>query len=93
MKSIVAYPDELINDSIIEKYYSNLKMEPDQFLKNILNLNRCFMNNKISQFKEPIVDRNDWADTGNYIAVANAFYLPQLNTIGNKSSFKVNSLK
>ena len=87
MKSVVGYPDELINDSIIEKYYSDLELIPDQLLYNILNLNRLSNKNEIIQLRKPVIDRNYWTDTGRYIAIANAFYTPQLNTMGNELQY------
>ena len=88
MKSVVAYPDEFVDDSSIEKYYNHLEMEPDQFLQNILNVRRVSYMNKISKLREPMIDRNDWTDIGGSIAEVNAFYWPELNTIGNKSKIE-----
>ena len=82
MKSIVAYPDEFINDSLIEKYYNNLEMIPDQYYQNSLKISRLYMNHTISQLREPIIGRGDW--TIHYITTVNAFYRFQLNTIGNE---------
>ena len=82
MKSIVAYPDELMNDLLIEKYHKDLELIPDQYFKNIFKMGRLHNNHIISQLREPIIGRNDW--TSHIITSVNAFYWFPLNTIGNQ---------
>ena len=81
MKSIVAYPDEYMNDSLIERHYSKLEFSPDQYLQNRLNMGRVNKIHRITELREPKIVKNDWTKT--LIAVANAFYLGRVNTIGN----------
>ena len=83
MKSIAAYPDELRTDSLVEQYYSELEVTPDQYLGNILNLQRTVYKNVIESLRTPIIDRNDWRTISNSIAIINAFYWHNFNTIGN----------
>ena len=84
MKSVVAYPEELINDSLVEKYYNNVEMTPDQYFQNILNMSRKYKNHTIGRLREPIIERNLW--TSHTITNVNAFYWFPLNTIGNKKN-------
>ena len=87
MKSIVAYPDELMNDSLIEQFYGDLKISPDQYFQNMLNLKRFSHKNEISQLRESVVDGKDWKRYSKQIAIINAFYVHTRNTIGIKMQF------
>ena len=81
MKRVIGYPDEFMNDSLIEKRYNSLEISSDQYLLNRLNVSRANKNLKISQLRETIISRNDW--TENVAAVVNAFYSWPFNQIGN----------
>ena len=88
MKSMVAYPDELRNDSLIEHYYRDLKILTDEYLQNMLNLKRFSQKKEVSKLREIIDNGGDWKDYIGYIAMINAFYMPNLNTIGSEEILK-----
>ena len=87
MKSIVAYPDELKDDLLIEQYYGDLQILPDQYFHNMLNIRLLSQKNEISQLREHIVDGNDWKDHINHVAITNAYYLNNRNAIGKEKKF------
>jgi len=73
MSQNVAYPDELLDQSVIDGYYRLLgSLEPDTFLQNVLKLNRFGIARNLRQLREK-VDPNHWTE---YLEVtANAFYM------------------
>ena len=86
MKSVVAYPDEYRNDSLIEKHYDSLEMSPDQYLQNVLNINHFNMKYQISKLREPVDDKNDWKNV-RYAKIFGYFYNEiNYNTISNEMS-------
>ena len=89
MKHMVAYPDELMNDSLIEQYYNDLKISPDQFFQNILNIRFLSHKNEISQLREPVINGRDWKLDSKSIAIINALYVPSGNRIGNEDVFLI----
>ena len=89
MKSIVAYPDELMNDSLIEQHYGDLQILPDQYFQNILNIGLLSQKNEMRQLTEPVAHSKDWKEYSKHIAKMNAFYLPDLNSIGSEEEFLI----
>ena len=81
MKRVIAYFDEYMNDSLIEKYYNNLEILSDQYLQNLMNFGVIYKSHAISRLREAITEKSDWTDA--HITVVNAFYFWKLNKIGN----------
>ena len=81
MKNVIAYPEELINDSLVEKYYNNVEMTSDQYFQNILSMSRSYWKHTNGELREPIIERNVW--TNYNVTQVNTFYWFPLNTIGN----------
>lgn len=81
MKQIVGYPDQLKNNKIIDDYSRNLEIYPDNFLKNILNVQRFHYEYSISGLKEPI-DKRAWLSFADSTTI-NAYYYSIFNSFGN----------
>ena len=88
MHANIAFPIELMNDSLIEKYYENLKLNETNYLQSALNVDHHGKEFICSRFHLP-VNRSDWIDYATTIYV-NANYNGKGNSI--RKYFKVNSL-
>lgn len=73
----VAFPEELMNDTILESFYESLEIKDDEYLMNELRLNKFMTDYAFQKLHEP-VDRMEWFPLTTMI---NAFYLPQKNVI------------
>lgn len=82
MKYRIAYPNEFLNDTIINEFYKNLELSDDNFLLDVLKL-KLFERNYFYGKLRDSVDKNDWRDFENPAAV-NAQYLPVSNTLSEK---------
>ncbi|XP_044005766.1 neprilysin-2-like [Aphidius gifuensis] len=83
INQFVAYPDELLNNSIINDYhkaFENFEMIGDSYVESFLNLG--FFVNKIgwSEFREKYVP-NMWDSFAAMSSMVNAFYSPPENSI------------
>lgn len=83
MGSYVAHPKELLDDEILDEYYSKLNIEPNNLFANILRLNKFHSDKHLAQFRTP-VDKNDWKIFSDMTSV-NAFYAPHSNSFGTKT--------
>lgn len=72
MEKHVGYPQELVNDAILDKYYTNLTVEKDEYLKSYLKINRFQVENVMKKFRKPI-NKTEWELHSN-VAIANAYY-------------------
>ena len=77
MKTIVGYPDDLTNDTVLEKYYNNLEISKGSFLSSALNLTR-----HVEQRKK-VYDPEDWANNQEFLLIPNAAYNLVLKSVGN----------
>jgi predicted metalloendopeptidase len=75
----MAYAKEILDDNLINEFYSGLNLEKDRYLKNILRLKRFINAYYISEFRNPI-DKQSWKTHGG-AAIVNAFYSPEENSI------------
>lgn len=75
----MAYAKEILDDNLINEFYSGLNLEKDSYLKNILRLKRFINAYYISEFRNPI-DKQSWKTHGG-AAIVNAFYSPEENSI------------
>lgn len=67
----VAYPDELIDNDKLEKYYQDLELQPNSLLHSVLNIRKFARNRTINQLRKPI-NKTDW-ETHSNAAVVNAY--------------------
>ena len=77
MREFLAYPDEVLNKTIIDGVFEGLEIKEDDYLGNILRMSRhfnAFHNRKLRE----IVDPNDWRDH-HIVAKVTAYYDPTLN--------------
>lgn len=82
LKSIkvnIAYPNELFNNTLIEKYYENLELNDTYYLESALNIDNHSKTFICSRYHQP-VNRSDWIDYANTFYV-NANYNGKGNSI------------
>ena len=79
MSTHIGYPDELMDNAKIEKYYANLKVDENNYLLSILNMSIFDTNYSLSKLREPVI-KNDWINYAS-AAVVNAFYSETENSI------------
>lgn len=86
----VAYPNELLNASIVDNYYARLKFDDnDDYFKSVLRLAK-FGCDKNFEKLHVAVNKSDWVTHGR-AAVVNAFYNLVENSIqfpAGKSTFE-----
>lgn len=78
-KEFIGYPDEILDQAILEELYKDLTVDSDDFLGSylrIISLNRKFIQGRLRE----VVDKNDWFDHSLVILV-NAFYSLSMNSI------------
>ncbi|KPM06635.1 Neprilysin 2-like protein [Sarcoptes scabiei] len=73
----IGYPDELLDDDLISKYYENLTLTENYF-ENVIALHKFFVESSFKSLKE-INYRNDWRKYTDVIDV-NAYYYHQENS-------------
>lgn len=79
MHSNVGYPTELLDDSLIEGYYSNLVLNETNYLQSAIDIDNYGKAFVCSRFHKP-VNRTDWVDHATSIYV-NANYNGKTNSI------------
>lgn len=79
MVAHIGYPDELMDDSKIEKYYKNLTLDENKYFESILNISRFDSQKTLKALWKP-VNKSDW-ETHSYVAMVNAFYNGGENSI------------
>ncbi|KAF0289689.1 Neprilysin-2 [Amphibalanus amphitrite] len=75
----IAYPDKLLNETLVAEYYEELSVSDDDYFQNTLNARVFFTNKSFKKLREP-VDKKDWKRHSK-TAVVNAFYSAQDNSI------------
>nr|CAD7393457.1 unnamed protein product [Timema cristinae] len=75
----IAYPDELLDNSKLEKFYQNLEINPDLYLESILNLTKFGTSYSFGRLRQP-VNKSEWITHGRP-AVVNAYYSSIENSI------------
>ncbi|XP_046983748.1 neprilysin-2-like [Schistocerca americana] len=76
----VAYPEELLDDTELDKFYEKLDVSPSLYLESMLNVTKFQTNYSFSQLRQP-VNKTEWINHG-YAALVNAYYNPFENSIG-----------
>lgn len=79
MNSNIAYPSELLNNSLIEDYYKDLELSNNNYLKSAINIDLHGRNFACSRYHQK-ADRNDWIDQSSTTFV-NANYNGKTNSI------------
>lgn len=79
MSTHIGYPDEIMNKTNIEKYYENLEIDENNYLKSILNMQVFGTNYAFNKLRKP-VNKTDWI-THARPAIVNAFYSSIENSI------------
>ncbi|KAJ8664260.1 hypothetical protein QAD02_005922 [Eretmocerus hayati] len=74
MKSLVAYPDQLLDDKILDAHYRNFIVYTESFLKTELSFGRFKLKRKVDKIRKPIVGY-DWTNEFGSAASVNAFYV------------------
>ncbi|XP_014207873.1 neprilysin-2-like [Copidosoma floridanum] len=86
MTTHIAYPDELLDDKKLEKFYEKLEISSGSYLQNILNLTRFSEMNTFETLRKT-VNKSSWIDHSRS-AIVNAFYSPTKNSMQNLNGMK-----
>lgn len=79
MTSHIAYPNELLDDRKLEKFYEGLELSADDYIGSIFNLSMFGTNFSFGRLRQP-VNKTEWISHGRP-AVVNAFYSSIENSI------------
>lgn len=79
MVESIAYPDELLNNTVLQKEYSQINLVYRSYIMSVLNIKKFEQNRNLNALREP-VDKKDWKLQGD-VTKNNAFYTPQNNMI------------
>lgn len=79
MVTHIAYPDELLDVSKLEKFYGNLTVNTEYYLESVLNLTTFGTEYSFGKLRQP-VNKTEWISHGRP-AVVNAFYSGIENSI------------
>merc|ERR1719245_1103653 len=80
MDQFIAYPDELLNQMIIDEYYAPLEsLSADYFMQNNLNINKFDTARVLKQLRDKI-DPKHWTEH-QIVSLVNAFYNPDINSM------------
>merc|ERR1719402_831160 len=75
----VGYPEELMNNTLVDDEYEGLHIAPKGLLQNNLAISKYYAKKRKAQFREPIKN-NDWRNHA-YVVDVNAYYLASDNSI------------
>jgi len=79
MSTHIGYPDEIMDNAKIEKYYENLSIDPENYLSSVLHMNVFGTDYAFNKLRKP-VNKTDWV-THARPAIVNAFYSSIENSI------------
>lgn len=79
MISHIAYPDELLDEATLERFYEKLQVSENHYFESILNVTLFNTEYSISQLRKPL-NKTEWISHGKS-AVVNAFYSAGDNSI------------
>ena len=80
MRQIIGYPDELLNDKIIDEYSNNLNLHPNSYFQNFLNLQRFHFDYMLFDLNK-LVNETLWPLLSDSTTV-NAYYYAPTNIFG-----------
>ena len=75
----VAFPEELLDEELINELYESIDLSKDSYFKNILSLKKFISEYNAKEFRKPN-DKNNWKKYGG-AAMVNAFYRSEENSI------------
>lgn len=79
MISHIAYPNELLDDRKLEKFYEGLELSANDYIGSIFNLSLFGTNYSFGRLRQP-VNKTEWISHGRP-AIVNAFYSAIENSI------------
>ena len=79
MTSFIGYEKEILNNDLLNDFYSDLELDSEHFLENMLNLAKSIKKYYTREFRKTI-DKLSWKYNSG-AAVVNAFYSPSKNSI------------
>lgn len=75
------YPDELMDNQKLERFFSGLDVNPEEFLESLLRINVFDIDNKLNQLHRP-VNETDWMTrVSPAVVYGGANYWPTKNSI------------
>ncbi len=77
----VGFPDELLNDTVLDEMYKGVDVHADRLLENILQLSKHNQLRAAKMFQTS-VKKHDWTSFGGFADVVNAFYNHGDNSLG-----------
>lgn len=75
----IGYPDELLDNKILEEYYSDLDVNEENYFENVIKLAQYKLDLAYNKLRKPI-NKTAW-EQRSMPGVANAFYSPVENSI------------
>ncbi|KAJ8664226.1 hypothetical protein QAD02_005888 [Eretmocerus hayati] len=80
MQSFIAYPEELLDNKLLDRFYDDLEIYTGSFLET--ELSTIAFNLKLDELKfKHAIDKTDWLDDFGNAAAIDAFYSPIENAI------------
>lgn len=58
-KTYIGYPDQLLNDTLVNQYYQNLTVDKEEYFKNVFGYNKFVTNKSYAKLRE-LNDKDDW---------------------------------
>ncbi|KAG0411557.1 hypothetical protein HPB47_011287, partial [Ixodes persulcatus] len=68
----IGYPEELLNDALVEEHYRNVTLQPDAYFENIMRLRKWSTDYAFGQLRKPHI-KGKWKKLAQ-VAVVNAYY-------------------
>lgn len=82
MKFHIGYSEDLTNDTLIDAYYKDIKMQPiDSYLHSIFRIRRFLKEQEVVHLRTP-VNQIDWIKYASNWNIVNAGFSPIDNSIG-----------
>lgn len=79
MTESIAYPEELLDDTILEKTYGEIRLVPRSYLMSVINIGKFEQTAAFKSLRNEVV-KTDWKLQGD-VTKNNAYYTPQNNMI------------
>lgn len=72
IRPYIGYPDELLNDTLVEEHYAKVALRPDTYFENIMRLRKWSTDYAFGQLRKPHI-KGEWKKHAQ-VAVVNAYY-------------------
>lgn len=79
MQNHIGYPNELMDNKNLIHYYGSLTVNENKYFESLLNISKFDNEKTLRSLRKP-VNKSDW-ETHAQVALVNAFYNPQENSI------------